>query len=67
MVVAARSADKAAEVFTEAGLQEGYQTAAADSSSSSSGILIYEAGVDVTNPETLSKQLFEGVSQVGCV
>lgn len=70
VVVAARSADKATEVFTEAGLQEGYQQAAdgSDSSSSSSGgsggILIVEAGVDVTNPETLTPQLFEGVTQV---
>lgn len=70
VVVAARSADKAAEVFSEAGLREGYQVPAEEgsssSSASSSGILITEAGVDVTNPETLTKQLFEGVTQV-CV
>jgi hypothetical protein len=64
VVVAARSAEKATEVFTEAGLQEGYQAAAAGSNGSS-GILIIESGVDVTNPATLTKQLFEGVTQVG--
>jgi hypothetical protein len=66
VVVAARSAEKATEVFTEAGLQEGYQAAAAGSngSSGSSGILIVESGVDVTKPETLTQQLFEGVTQV---
>jgi hypothetical protein len=67
VIVAARSANKASEVFTEAGLVEGYQVPADSSSSSSSkgGILITEAGVDVTNPATLTKQLFEGVTQVG--
>lgn len=67
MVVAARSADKASEVFSEAGLKEGYQVPAEGSSASSGGsggILITEAGVDVTNPDTLTKQLFEGVTQV---
>lgn len=60
VVVAARSADKAGEVITESGLQEGYQN-----EDQTGGILIVEAGVDVTNPDTLGQQLFEGVTQVG--
>jgi hypothetical protein len=59
-VVAARSANKAGEVLTESGLQEGYQN-----EDQTGGILIVEAGVDVTNPDTLGQQLFEGVTQVG--
>jgi hypothetical protein len=66
VVVPARSADKATEVFSEAGLQEGYQNLGqGGSSSGSGGILIVEAGIDVTNPDTLTKQLFGGVTQVG--
>jgi hypothetical protein len=65
VVVPARSADKATEVFTEAGLQEGYQNPGQGSNSGSGGILIVEAGIDVTNPDTLAKQLFQGVTQVG--
>jgi hypothetical protein len=64
VVVAARSPEKASEAFTGAGLQEGYQTSNG-SSSSGGGILIVEGGVDVTRPETLTKDLFRGVTQVG--
>lgn len=63
VIVAARTADKSTEVFTEAGLKEGYQNGSGRSGSG--GILITEAGVDVTNPDTLTQQLFEGVTQVG--
>jgi hypothetical protein len=59
VVAAARNAQKAAEVFTEAGLTEGYQ----QEEDSSSGILLVESNVDVTNPSTLTAELFEGVTQ----
>lgn len=58
VVAAVRSADKAAEVFTSLGLEEGRQ-------SEGRGILITQAGVDVTNEETLTEELFRGVTQVG--
>lgn len=67
MVAAARSPSKATEVFTAAGLKEGYQTEGGSSnggSGGSGGILIVEGGVDVTWSDTLTKDLFEGVSQV---
>jgi hypothetical protein len=67
VIAAVRSADKAAGVFHAAGLKEGYQTLIEDGSSSSGGsggILITAAGVDVTDPATLTAELFEGVTQV---
>ncbi|WIA12335.1 hypothetical protein OEZ85_012388 [Tetradesmus obliquus] len=63
VIAAVRSADKAAEVFEAAGLKEGYQQPSGNGSGSF-GILITAAGVDVTNPATLSAELFEGVTQV---
>uniref|UniRef100_A0A383VGD9 NAD(P)-binding domain-containing protein n=1 Tax=Tetradesmus obliquus TaxID=3088 RepID=A0A383VGD9_TETOB len=63
VIAAVRSADKAAEVFEAAGLKEGYQQPSGNGSGSG-GILITAAGVDVTNPATLSAELFEGVTQV---
>eukprot|EP00878_Enallax_costatus_P001050 GHUV01001185.1.p1 GENE.GHUV01001185.1~~GHUV01001185.1.p1 ORF type:complete len:643 (+),score=165.16 GHUV01001185.1:143-2071(+) len=57
VVAAVRSTDKASEVFESCGLKEG-------NSSSSGGILITAGGVDVTNPETLTAELFQGVTQV---
>ena len=56
MVAAARSADRARDVMEKAGLQEGRQPGG--------GILFVEAGIDITNPATLTPQLFKGVTQV---
>jgi len=58
-IAAARNAQKAEEVFTTAGLTEGYQ----QESDPSSGILFVESNVDVTDPSTLTAELFEGVTQ----
>jgi hypothetical protein len=57
VVAGARSSTKAQAVFSDLGLQEGYQQ-------SGGGILFTQEGVDVTRPETLDAALFEGVSQV---
>ncbi|KAG1657278.1 hypothetical protein FOA52_005472 [Chlamydomonas sp. UWO 241] len=58
VVAAVRTREKAAQVFGEAGLQEGRQQ-------DSVGILFFDTGVDVTRPETLdSPGLWKGVSQV---
>ncbi|KAI8465804.1 MAG: complex I intermediate-associated protein 30-domain-containing protein [Monoraphidium minutum] len=57
VVAAARSADKATEVFSGMGIQEGRQA-------EGSGIMFTAAGVDVTNPATLNAELFAGVTQV---
>lgn len=57
VVAACRSEDKARKAFEQAGLALGGQPSGA-------GILFVEAGVDVTNPETLGPELFNGVSQV---
>lgn len=57
MVAGARSSTKAQAVFSDLGLQEGYQQ-------SGNGILFVQEGVDVTRPETLDAALFEGVTQV---
>ena len=59
VVAAARSADKASEVFTELGLQEGRQA-----EGKGDGVLFVQTGVDVTNGETLGAELFAGVTQV---
>jgi hypothetical protein len=64
VIAAVRSADKAAEAFEASGLKEGYQQPADNGSGGSGGILITEAGVDVTNPATLTADLFKGVTQV---
>ena len=56
MVAAARSADRARDVMEKAGLAEGRQPGG--------GILFVEPDVDITNPETLTPQLFKGVTQV---
>jgi hypothetical protein len=53
----ARSAKRATEVFGKAGIVEGRQP-------SGGGILFVESGVDITNADTLTPQLFAGVSQV---
>jgi hypothetical protein len=57
VVAGVRTSTKAQAVFTDLGLQEGYQQAG-------QGILFVQEGVDVTRPETLDAKLFEGVSQV---
>lgn len=57
MVAAARDADRARKVFANMELNEGIQ-------SNGSGILFIENGVDITNPETFTPELFKGVSQV---
>jgi uncharacterized protein YbjT (DUF2867 family) len=57
VVSAARSADKAAEVFGALSLAEGRQP-------EGDGVLFTEAGVDVTNEATLTADLFKGVEQV---
>ena len=56
MVAAARSADRARTVMEKAGLAEGRQPGG--------GILFLESSVDITNPETLTPELFKGVTQV---
>ncbi len=60
VIAAARSADKAAEVFGERGLVEGFQ----DPAARSGGILLTAPGVDVTDASSLSAELFQGVTQV---
>ncbi|GBF93005.1 hypothetical protein Rsub_05616 [Raphidocelis subcapitata] len=57
VVAAVRSADKATEVFSSLGVAEGRQEG-------SGGILFVDAGVDVTKEETLTEELFRGVTQV---
>lgn len=57
VVAAVRSPGRARDVFGKAGLVEGRQPGGA-------GILFVESGVDITNPDTLSPLMFEGVSQV---
>jgi hypothetical protein len=64
VIAAVRSADKAAEAFGASGLVEGYQQPSNSGKGGSGGILITEAGVDVTNPATLSAGLLKGVTQV---
>lgn len=59
VVAAVRSAEKAQQRFSSADLKEGYQ-----SKNAKGGILITSEGVDVTNPDTLTAELFEGVTQV---
>ena len=49
--------------YEAAGLKEGYQHPSKNGSGSC-GILITAAKVDVTNPATLSAELFGGVTQV---
>lgn len=60
VIAAARSSDKAAEVFAAEGLLEGYQRP----EQRAGGVLFTASGIDVTNPSTLSAGLFEGVTQV---
>eukprot|EP00775_Hariotina_reticulata_P006495 gene6495-6723_t len=60
VIAAARSAEKASEVFSTAGLKEGYQ----QEEQPSSGILFVNSNVDVTDPSTLTAELFKGVTQV---
>lgn len=60
MVAAVRDADKARTVFKDLGITEGRQAEAGR------GILFLEANVDVTNAETLRKDVFAGVQQVVC-
>lgn len=68
VIAAVRSAEKAEEVFSAAGLQEGYQQPAQQGTAGGSGGILITAGdVDVTNPATLTAGLFEGVSQVTAV
>ena len=52
------STERARTVFVEQlGLSEGRQAGG-------SGVLFIESGIDITQPDTLSPQLFAGVSQV---
>jgi hypothetical protein len=57
VVAGVRASSKAETVFGQLGISEGIQQ-------SGSGILFVLEGVDVTNPETLSAELFKGVTQV---
>ena len=59
VIAAARSSDKATQVFKASGLKEGYQKPG-----NKEGILVVESGVDVTNADTLTEGLFQGVTQV---
>ena len=57
MVAAVRDRSKALKIFGESGVVEGRQN-------SGSGILFVEDGVDVTNAQTLSANIFKGATQV---
>lgn len=56
VVAATRSTKPVSEVWAEIGLREGEQE-------SGGGILFVEPGVDITDPGTLKKELFKGVTQ----
>lgn len=64
VIAAVRSADKAAEAWSALGLQEGYQADESGETKTDGGILITQAGVDVTDESTLTEELFRGVTQV---
>jgi uncharacterized protein YbjT (DUF2867 family) len=57
VVAAVRDRSKALKIFGESGVVEGRQN-------SGSGILFVEDGVDVTNAQTLSANIFKGATQV---
>jgi hypothetical protein len=59
VVAAARSADKASDVYGGLGLKEGFQ-----GPGRSGGILFTAAGIDVSDAATLTADLFKGVTQV---
>lgn len=60
VIAAVRSADRAKEAFQPLGITEGLQN------NGSSGILFLQDGVDVTNPDTLTADLFQGTTQIVC-
>ena len=57
MVAAARDADRTRKAFEKLGISEGVQA-------SGSGILFIDSGTDITKSETLTAELFRGVTQV---
>ena len=57
MVAAARDGDRTRKAFEKLGISEGVQ-------SSGSGILFIDSGIDITKPETLTVEVFKGVTQV---
>jgi hypothetical protein len=57
VVAAARNADRARGFFEKMGVTEGVQA-------NGRGILFIDSGVDITKPETLTPELFKGVTQI---
>ncbi|PRW55975.1 nadh:ubiquinone oxidoreductase complex i intermediate-associated 30 [Chlorella sorokiniana] len=67
VVAAVRSADRARDVLGKAGPTTGTVALGAGArkmDAAGGGILFIESGVDITNPETLTPELFKGVTQV---
>lgn len=59
VIAAVRDEDRTREIFSSLGCIQGRQ-------SSGPGILFIQRGVDVTRPETLTVELFQGAQQVIC-
>ena len=60
VIAAVRSVSRAKEAFQPLGITEGLQK------NGSSGILFLQGGVDITNSDTLTADLFQGATQIVC-